>query len=43
MGIFILQNKRDNEIYYGLNVEEIEKKVEELGLKQDEWFAHIGI
>lgn len=40
--IFILENKRDNELYYNLTQEQVEEKVKELGLKGNEWFAHLG-
>lgn len=41
--MFVLENKRDGELYFGLSREEVEIKVKELGLKNDEWFAHLGI
>lgn len=41
--MFVLENKRDNELYFGLSQEEVEKVVAKLGLKPDEWFAHLGI
>lgn len=41
--MFVFENKRDNELYFGLSAEECETKVKELGLKSNEWFAHLGI
>lgn len=41
--MFALENKRDKEVYIGLSQEEVEAKVNELGLKNDEWFAHLCI
>lgn len=41
--MYVLENKRDGELYFGLSREQVEAKVNELGLKNDEWFAHLGI
>ncbi len=41
--MFALENKRDNEVYIGISQEEVEKIVKELGLKDNEWFAHLCI
>jgi len=41
--MFVMENIRDGELYFGLSVEEIERKVKELGLKDNEWKAHLGI
>lgn len=41
--MFVLENKRDGKLYYGLSKEQVEEKVKELGLKENEWFAHLGI
>lgn len=40
--MFVLENKRDGEFYYGLSKEQVEEKVKELNLKPNEWFAHLG-
>lgn len=41
--MFVLENMRDGELYFGLSQEEVEAKVKELGLNNDEWFAHLGM
>lgn len=41
--MFAMINLRDNQVYLGLSKEQIEQKVQELNLKQNEWRAELCI
>lgn len=41
--MFALINLRDNQVYLGLDKEDVERKVSELGLKSNEWRAELCI
>lgn len=41
--MFALINLRDNDVILGLSQQEVEQKVKELGLNQNEWRAELCI